>query len=75
MTNKPPMRSLVEMVALACKGWLSVDKLPSPPATAHMLRTTDLNLAHAIEDLCRAYPQQMGCERHPADTRQNGEGE
>lgn len=64
--TKPPMREHVNMVALACQDWLRVDELPSPPADACMLRSTDQNLARAVEELCRAYPQQMGCDRHPA---------
>ncbi len=63
---RPPMRSLVDALAITCRTWLEADALPSPPATAEMLHATDANLAKAVEALCRAYPQQLGCERHPA---------
>jgi hypothetical protein len=64
--TKAPMRSLVELVAEACEAWLDADELPSPPATAQLLRSTDRALAATIENLCRAYPQQLGCDRHPS---------
>lgn len=63
------MRAMVELVAEACETWLDADALPSPPATAELLRATDRALAAAVEDLCRAYPRQMGCDRHPAGRR------
>lgn len=64
--TKEPMRSLVAQVAAACEAWLEIDDLPSPPADAHLLRQSDDMLAEAVEVLCRAYPRQMGCDRHPA---------
>lgn len=56
---RPPMKTLVQALRIACKQWVEVDALPSPPATAAMLRDTDAALAEAVNALREHYPNQL----------------
>ena len=54
-----PMRYLVQDLMAACKEWLEVDELPSPPATRELLQRTDASLSKAMRVLRDAYPRMI----------------